>query len=448
MPAKIRLAELIGALSHALDLTGGQQPGHCIRTAHIGCAVGERLGLAETQRHDLYYALMLKDLGCSANARRMCELFDTDDTSFKRDYKRINGSLPSLIRQIVEHAGSKRGPVARLGAIFRALRQGRHAAELVESRCRRGAEIARQMRFSEDVAAGIRDLDEHHDGSGRPMGLKGKEIHIFARIALAAQMVDVHASHGGPEQALRQLRTRRGTWLDPEVVDACLAVLSEPGAWDDLKAADLNQKVLAAEPGQKVILADEDYLDDIVEGFARVIDAKSPFTGGHSDRVAEITVMIASELGLSPAECRMLRRAALLHDIGKLGVSARVLNKPSGLDAEEWTEMRAHAALSEQILARIPAFSELAEVGGAHHERLDGGGYPRGLTGVEISLATRIVATADVFDALTAARPYRAPLPAAEALAIIRNTAGAHHDPLCVEALERAVSQQKSRTAA
>ncbi|MCU0832786.1 MAG: HD domain-containing protein [Rhizobiaceae bacterium] len=447
MPAIIRLAELIGALSHALDLTGGQDPGHCIRTAHIGSAVGRRLGLGEAELHDLYYTLMLKDLGCSANAMRMCELFDTDDTRFKRDFKRVDGSLPSLLGQVLRHAGSRRGPLGRFRAIVAALRRGRHARELVEIRCQRGAEIARQMRFSQAVAAGIRDLDEHYDGSGRPAGLKAGEIHLSARIALAAQLLDVFNTRDGCDAARAEIVRRRGQWLDPKVVDALLAVTDEPGFWDKLAAPDLEAIVLAAEPGQKVILADEDYLDDIVEGFARVIDAKSPYTAGHSDRVAEFTVKIAEELGLSEAEQRVLRRAALLHDIGKLGVSARILNKPAKLDPEEWQEMRGHAAHSERILSRIPAFAELAEVGGAHHERLDGKGYPRGLKGGEISFATRIVATADVFEALTGERPYRAAIPAATALAMMRTSQGDHHDPVCVDALERALSRAELKAA-
>jgi HD-GYP domain-containing protein (c-di-GMP phosphodiesterase class II) len=444
----IRLAELIGALSHALDLTGGQDPGHCIRTAHIGSAIGRKLGLGEDELQDLYYTLMLKDLGCSANAVRMCELFDTDDTRFKRDYKRVDGSLPDLLLQVLRHAGSGRRPFARFKAIIAALRHGRRATELVAIRCRRGAEIARQMRFSPAVAAGIRDLDEHYDGSGRPAGLKAEAIHLSARIALAAQMLDVFNTSDGRVAARAEIVKRRGKWLDPKIADALLAVSDEPGFWDELAAPDLEARVLAAEPGQKVILADEDYLDDIVEGFARVIDAKSPYTAGHSDRVAEFTVMIAQELGLPDSELRTLRRAALLHDIGKLGVSARILNKPAKLDAEEWKEMRDHAAHSERILSRIPAFAELAEIGGAHHERLDGKGYPRGLKGDEISFTTRIVATADVFDALTACRPYRAPIPATEALAIIRASQGAHHDPVCVDALERTLGAQTRQAAA
>jgi HD-GYP domain-containing protein (c-di-GMP phosphodiesterase class II) len=443
MPATIRLAELIGALSHALDLTGGQDPGHCIRTAHIGGAIGRQLRLPEAQLHDLYYTLMLKDLGCSANAMRMCELFDTDDNRFKRDFKRVDGSLPSLLRQVFRHAGRRRSPLARAGAIIKALRGRRHAVELVEIRCRRGAEIALQMRFSPDVAGGIRDLDEHFDGSGRPTGLTGEAIHLSARIALAAQILDVYQTHEGREAAMAEIGQRRGQWLDPAVCDALLAVAAEPAFWEDLADETLEKKVLAAEPGQKLILADEDYLDDIVEGFASVIDAKSPYTAGHSDRVAEFTVLIAEELGLSPPQQRVLRRAALLHDIGKLGVSARILNKPASLDVDEWTEMRAHAVHSERILSRIPAFAELAEIGGAHHERLDGKGYPRGLQGDEISFATRIVATADVFDALTAERPYRPPIPPGQALAMIRASQGDHLDPACIDALERALTRAR-----
>ena len=133
------------------------------------------------------------------------------------------------------------------------------------------------------------------------------------------------------------------------------------------------------EPGQDAILADDDYLDDIAQAFARVIDAKSPFTSGHSERVALFTDLIAEEMGYDGGHRRWLKRAALLHDIGKLGVSNSVLDKPGKLDDDEWIAVRRHAELSEQILARISTFGDLSKVAGAHHERLDGKGYPRGL---------------------------------------------------------------------
>ncbi|MBW8285501.1 MAG: HD-GYP domain-containing protein, partial [Rhizobium sp.] len=191
----------------------------------------------------------------------------------------------------------------------------------------------------------------------------------------------------------------------------------------------------------QVIYADEDYLDDIAAGFARVIDAKSPYTSGHSDRVALFTDMIAEEMGMAPAERRRLKRAALLHDIGKLGVSNAVLDKPGKLNGEEWAAMKRHAEYSELILSRIGAFAELARIGGAHHERLDGKGYPRGLSAADLVLDVRIVSTADVFDALTADRPYRSAMPVAEALAILWEGAGSSHDPACIAALERALAK-------
>lgn len=188
-------------------------------------------------------------------------------------------------------------------------------------------------------------------------------------------------------------------------------------------------------------MADEDYLDDIAAGFARVIDAKSPFTSGHSDRVALFSDLIAEEMGVDFEGRRLLKRAALLHDIGKLGVSNSVLDKPGKLDDEEWILMRRHSELSEKILSNIGAFSAAAVIGGAHHERLDGKGYPRGVSADEIPMDVRIVSTADVFDALTADRPYRAAMPIAKALTILWEGAGQWHDPICIEALQRALAR-------
>ena len=199
--------------------------------------------------------------------------------------------------------------------------------------------------------------------------------------------------------------------------------------------------VLALEPAQNERLADEDYLDDVAAAFARVIDAKSPFTSGHSDRVALFSDMIAEEMGCTLARRRKIKRAALLHDIGKLGVSNSVLDKNGKLDDEEWISMKQHAAYSEAILEKITAFAELAKIAGAHHERLDGKGYPNGLSGDQIGMDTRIISTADVFDALTADRPYRAAMPVSKAFSILDEDAGRSHDPLCIEALKRAIAR-------
>jgi len=198
------------------------------------------------------------------------------------------------------------------------------------------------------------------------------------------------------------------------------------------------------EPGSQAAVADENYLDDVAYAFARVIDAKSPYTAGHSERVALFADLIAEQFGRNDDRRRKIRRAALLHDIGKLGVSNSVLDKPDKLDDEEWVKIKRHAGLSEAILSRIEAFADLAVISGAHHERLDGKGYPRGLTEDSIDLETRIVSTADVFDALTADRPYRKAMPVWRAFEILQEGAGTAHDPTCIVALEIAIARTQA----
>src|ERR1700681_29813 len=189
---EIRLAELLSALSHALDLVEGQPPGHCIRCCWIGMHIGQAIGLSDLDIGELYYTLLLKDLGCSSNAARICQLYLTDDLTFKRDVKSIDGSLPQALRFVLAHTGLKAGLAERFRAIIRTCQNsGRIAQELIETRCQRGAEIARMMRFSEAVALGIQNLDEHWDGGGMPTRLRGAEIPIYSRIALMAQIIDV-----------------------------------------------------------------------------------------------------------------------------------------------------------------------------------------------------------------------------------------------------------------
>lgn len=448
MSGSIRLAEVLGALSRALDMTEGQPPGHCMRCCWIGVQVGRSMGMDEAALRDLYYALLLKDLGCSSNAARICELYLADDLTFKRDFKHLDGSLPQVLRFVLSHTGAEAGLAERFRSVVNIMRNGGEiVTDLIETRCQRGAEIARQMRFTDHVAQAILDLDEQWNGGGKPLGKAGTDISLFSRIALMAQVVDVFFMSGGSGAAMAEITSRSGTWFDPAVVFAFSDVAADDEFWIMLAREDIEQVVLDLEPGQEMQRADEDYLDDIAQAFARVIDAKSPFTSGHSERVAVFSDLIAEELGYTADRRRWLKRAALLHDIGKLGVSNSVLDKPGKLDDAEWVSMRDHARLSEDILARIGAFADLAVVAGAHHERLDGKGYPNGKTADEIDLDTRIVSTADVFDALTADRPYRTAMPVSKAMGILWEGAGTSHDPVCIAALERALARSEQAVA-
>lgn len=439
--AGLKLSELMGALSHALDITEGQPEGHCIRCCWIGMHLGREIGLTEQQLWELYYTLLLKDLGCSSNAARICELYLTDDLQFKRDFKRVGDSLPQVVRFVLQHTGLKAGLAERFHSVLHILRDGSEiATELIQTRCSRGAEIARLLRFSEDIAAGIYSLDEHWNGRGKPAGLAGEAIPVYARIALLAQVIDVFHTAGGRQAALDEVRARAGQWFDPELVKAFDRVAQSETFWATLVSRDIDQAVFALEPGRFEVPLDEAYLDDIAAAFGQVVDSKSPYTSGHSARVALYTDLIAEALGLDPERRRWLKRGALLHDVGKLGVSNAVLDKAGKLDAEEWKAVQAHAALTESILSRIDAFSELARVAGAHHERLDGGGYPKGLHAADITMETRIITTADIFDAITAERPYRGAVPIPQTLEMMAKTVGSALDPDCFDALKRAMA--------
>jgi hypothetical protein len=172
MGASLKLAELLGSLSYALDITEGQPEGHCVRSCWIGMHIGRASGLDSQSLWELYYAILLKDLGCSSNAARISALYLVDDRQFKQDFKQLGSSLPDKLGFVLSHTGRHAGWSERLASITHILRNGKEIAdELIQTRCYRGADIARQLRFNENVARGIQSLDEHWDGSGRPLGL-------------------------------------------------------------------------------------------------------------------------------------------------------------------------------------------------------------------------------------------------------------------------------------
>lgn len=436
-----RLSEVIGALSHALDLTEGQPVGHSQRSCMIAMELAARLGLEPEVRRDLFYAVLLKDAGCSSSAARMCELFATDDRGLKREFSFVDWTnTAEFVRYAAKNVAPESSGLARAGQLLRALRSiRREADDLNNARCDRGARLVAMLGFPEATSEAVRALDEHWDGSGRPDGLRGEAIPLISRIACLAQTAEVFMSADGPAAALGVVRERRGRWFDPLIADAFLAIGPDDALWMRM-AEDATAEVMRElEPREAgVSLTDDDGLDRVAEAFAGVIDAKSPYTARHSVGVAAYAVATGERLGLDPVRLRSLRRAGLLHDIGKLGVSNLILDKAGPLTDAEFAEVRRHPLYTEQILMRISPFADIAVAAAGHHERLDGRGYHRGIRSDLLPLEARILAVADVYEALTADRPYRGPMPREDALRILWKDAGTAFAGDCVAALRDA----------
>ena len=435
------LAEILGAFSYALDLTEGQPAGHSVRAAWIGHFVGRAAGLRGRDLADCLYAVMLKDLGCSSNAARVAELFVGDDRTLKHGFKLIGPDGAAFLAFVEAEVGTKAEAAARRSARDHLLANaGPILTGFIHTRCTQGADIARRLRFSESVATAIAALDEHWDGGGMPSGMAGEAIPLIARIALLAQVADVFWMVGGPDRARAEVAARGGSWLDPELARLFDDLASDPRFWTELADPQIDAALFALEPAQTRVTVDDAYLDDIAVAFGNVIDAKSPFTAGHSERVALFTDGIAARMDIDQPDRRSLVRAAMLHDIGKLGVSNRILDKPGPLDTAEWVAMRGHAGATTDILSRIGLLSDWAMIAGSHHERLDGKGYPLGLDARSIARETRIISVADFFDALTADRPYRMAMPVDRALAIMESEAGSAIDADCLAVLRELVA--------
>jgi len=417
-------------------MTEGQPRGHAVRTCLLAQRIGADLGLSESDLTHLFYAALLKDSGCSTNAVRIQQAFGGDELENKRDVKFVDWS--NFLKSAwygLSHAERGAPAGVRLRKMLDMAKTPTGLMdEVTAARCSRGADIARQLGFDVATSDAVRHLDEHWDGRGSPSHLRGDRIPVLARILCLCQTMELFASVIGVPEAVAMVRRRKGRWFDPEVAQAAIALEHDHAFWLEMNAhgGDASPELTAPADAQAATDAD---VDEICLAFASIVDAKSGFTGQHSTRVTEYSVAIAARLGIGGERLKTLRRAALLHDLGKLGISNAILDKPGKLTDEEFTKVRMHPRYSHEILARIRGFERITEIASAHHERLDGRGYWRGLSAEHLDLDMRIVAAADVYDALTAKRPYRDAMPATKALSIMREDEGRAFDPVCIEAL-------------
>jgi HD-GYP domain-containing protein (c-di-GMP phosphodiesterase class II)/DNA-binding CsgD family transcriptional regulator len=290
------------------------------------------------------------------------------------------------------------------------------------SRPLRLAEAVGALGFSEQIQQALRHLWERWDGRGMPGELRGDQIPLAVRLMQVAQDADMAWHQGGSALADRVLAERAGSGLDPAAVTAFLSLgdtayagLDAPSIWED---------ALCAEPGPRPVVAGE-RLDACLSAIADFADLKSMWTVGHSRGVAELAERAARVAGLAGAEALGLRRAGLVHDIGRVAVPVYVWAKRGPLNRDEREQVRLHAYHTERVLDAAAGLRPLARLAGSHGERCDGSGYHRGSRAGDLPLAAWLLVTADCHHAMREPRPYRQPLSARAAADELRREAKA-----------------------
>lgn len=439
----VSLSEVISALTFALDLTEGAVPGHSLRTCVLGMRLATALEVPEADLTSLFYALLLKDIGCSDNVARLSQIMGESHQQTGTLAAALGGN-PLLMERIWREVLPG---VPLPGQIGRQLGQtasrDTDPRDAWEMQCSRSTQIMRDLGMTGPTIEAVYHIDERWDGTGLPSGHEGNAIPLLSRICAVAQTLDAFACESGPEAGLKMIRSRRGTWFDGNVVRAAQSLHTSGRLWQQCNSSDVEEtraEVLRQDPGVCAPLTPE-RVDSICEAFGNVVDAKSPFTYSHSVGVTEIAVQLAREVGLSPERLSLVRRAAFLHDVGKLAVPNRILDKRAKLTPKEWTVVTRHPALSGSILKRVSAFRELAVLAAEHHERLDGTGYPFGLQADQISQESRIIALSDCYAAMAENRPYRVGLAASDILDILACDVPHKLDGACFAALQRLVQR-------
>jgi putative nucleotidyltransferase with HDIG domain len=432
-----RTGEILAGLSAALDLVEGHQPGHALRTCFLAMRLADSLQLPHRSRSDVFYVALLKDAGSATNASAMAALLGTSDIEQKRQLFLADADRPlagvRFAAQQTPQAASL-GRLRRVAGIALGSRRGRRSFAAL--RADGGAGVARELAFSDSVCEAIHDLRERWDGHGEPSRLTGGEMPKAARIVAVAEAAAALEGRDGEKVAEKVLRARRGQWYDPELVDLFLG-MARLGLWQELRAPDLLGRTLTLESEHRVRMSNATDVDWICFIFAQIVDGKSPMTTRHSVRVGNLASLMALQLGLEDPLLTDVRRAALLHDLGKLGVPNTILDRHGPLDAGERAILGLHAAAGAEVLAGVELLGVPARLVAHHHDPLDGSGF----AGLEEQLAVpaRIVAVADLFDTLTAERPYPHPVARAKAVEILRATTGDRHLAEVVRALEAAL---------
>ena len=421
-----------------------------LRQCRIALGLAERVGVDdEAERAAVYYVAMLAWVGCTADSYELSAQFG-DEIAFRADASATELAGLPLIGLMLRHVGDGRGPLrrAQLAATLMAT-GGRAATEAMTAHCRIAAAIAARLELGPEVQQPLLHVFSRWDGKGTPKGAKGEALPLAIRLVHIAMIAEVHHRIAGVEGAIEVSRARSGGQFDPRLAAAfadcahdLLDSLEEESSWD---------AVIAAEPDLDKPLAESE-IDAALEAVADFSDLKSPWFSGHSRGVAQLAASAAQRAGLPEDAATQLRRAGLVHDLGRSGVPNTIWDKPGPLTAVERERVRLHPYYTERVLARPESLAALGAIAVCHHERLDASGYHRSLPGSALSPAARILAAADVYHALTEGRPHREPFEPEAAAAELRGEvragridADAAEDVLAAAGHARANARERAR---
>ncbi len=422
MAGRIRLAEILGALSLTTDLGTGVPFEKGLRTCLVSCGLAELLDVGLAERRDVYFAALLRSLGCTTHASLFAELFD-DDMAMQRELKLFDLADPAEVaaqtRRFADWAGSERAQQLTDRFLTEVPAHGR---ELSRASCEVSAALGRRLGLPGGAIVALDEVYERFDGHGFPAGRAGDELTLAARIVHVAEQAVLAHYDGGGVAARARVARRAGGQLDPEVSATFLS--SADDLLSLLEATDLLAATLEAEPPPRANVPDNQQ-ERVSTAFATFADLKGRFLLGHSTHVAALAGEAAELAGHDAEVCQTLRTSALFMDIGRVGVSSAIWDRPGQLGPVEWERVRLHSYWTERILRRCPALERLAPLAPAHHERLDGSGYHRAAKGIELSAGERLLQASDVFAALTEPRPHREALSQPDAARVLQTEVSA-----------------------
>jgi len=432
---RLRLAELVAALSLGIDLGFGQPMEHVLRQCLIALRLAERMGLSPDERAVVYYTALLIDVGCHTDAHEQAKWFGDDIATKKIKYDYGVRGLRANLAGMSNLGGAGNAPLHRFRVGLEFMISGRREVEnMIDHHAAMARLLGEQLSLSEPALDSLGAAYEMWDGKGYPGELKGEQIPLAARISMIAEFVEVAQRVGGVDAVRELMRKRAGDQFDPKLA-AIMGAEAEMLLAGIDEAASSWDAVINAEPALAVRLTDDEF-DNALGAIANFVDLKSPYFLGHARAVADLAAAAAMELGASASEVITLRRAGLVSGFGRLGVSNSIWDKRGPLGAGEWERVRMHPYLTERIVHQSEALAPLGAIAVQLRERLDGSGYPRALSGGVISRPARILAAADAYQSMREPRPHREPLSSDEAADELRaEVKAARLDAEAVEAV-------------